>query len=446
LAWGFSIHAKRRIQIFIDDPSFEVIVASTYNYKFHHALNIPLSGAHGGQEIINGTCLKEGSRIAGDSSRKSAGYFLRALSTIRKLPEVMRLLFRGWRVLAPTLSSDRRIEIDVLKGIRDFFLSSDMRHEVVGASRDLRILERTVREFEPDIIFLQTLLYPCYLAFFLPETFRLVITFWNGDLTWWAQWSGIERRLKKALVAYGVRRAQAITVNSASAFNACVGYGAGEERISLIRYPGVDLGRFRPSAKDEARTRLKIDSEKVVLLPRGLGDYLNSDIIVEAIPMVIRKHPNTLFLFLAGNGEGQEWDKHLQRAKQLGVEKNVRWDGKVPWDLMGLYYNASDTMVSISSNDSLPNCMLEAMACGTPIIMGDIPSIREWVTDGVNGFLVSPRDPVGVAEKIMRALYDPGNILKSFAEKNGELARRFFDSDQNGQEIKRLVQDMAAHN
>ncbi len=44
LAWGFSIHAKRRIQIFIDDPSFEVAVVSTHNYNFKNAKNILLTG------------------------------------------------------------------------------------------------------------------------------------------------------------------------------------------------------------------------------------------------------------------------------------------------------------------------------------------------------------------------------------------------------------------
>jgi glycosyltransferase involved in cell wall biosynthesis len=446
LAWGFSIHAKRRIQIFVDDPSFEVIIASTCNYRFRDALNISLSGAHEEEHIPKGACLEEGDRATGKSSRKSLEYFVQVLSLIREIPGGLKLIFRGWHILAPILSSDDRSRLGGLKGVGEFFLSSDMRHEVVRASRDLKILKRTVRESKPDIIFLQTLLYPCYLAFLLPQSFPIMITFWNGDLTWWAEWSGIERKLKKALVAYGVRRARAITVNSTSAFNACVECGAEREKIRLIRYPGIDLSRFTPSAKGQAKIKLGIDFEKVVLWPRGLGSYLNSDVIIEAIPMVIRKHPNTLFLFVSGNGKEQEWQKHLQRVKEFGFERNVRWDGNVPWELMARYYNASDVMVSISSNDSLPNCMLEAMACGIPIVMGDILSIREWVTDGVNGFLVPPRDPVAVAEKILRALDDPGNILMSFVEKNLELARCFFDSEQNGQEIKRLVQDIAGYN
>jgi glycosyltransferase involved in cell wall biosynthesis len=405
-------------------------------------MNVLLSGAHDEEEITKGTRLKERGGIAGESFRRSAGYLVRGLFRIKEHSRTMKLILRARKVLAPTLSLGKGMMMDGFKAVMYLFLS----HEILRASQNLKILEETVREFEPDIIFLQTLLYPCYLALFLPETIPLVITFWNGDLTWWAQWTGIERRLKKHLVAYGVRRAQAVTVNSTSAFNKCVEYGAEEERIRLIRYPGVDLSRFRPQAKSEARKKLQIDFEKVVFSPRGLGDYLNSDIIVEAIPMVIRKCPNTLFLFVSGSdGKEQEWEKHLQRVRHFGVEKNVRWDGKVPWDLMELYYNASDTMVSISSNDSLPNCMLEAMACGTPIVMGDIPSIREWVADGVNGFLVPPRDPVALSEKIMRVLNDPVDSKMSFAKKNLELARRVFDSVHSSQEIKKLLYEIAGN-
>jgi glycosyltransferase involved in cell wall biosynthesis len=434
------------MQIFIDDPSFEVIIASECNYGFRDALNISLSGAHEEENIPKGAWLEEGARAAGKSSRKSLEYVVKALSLIRGICGALKVVFRGWDILAPILSSDDRNRLGGLKGMRDFFLSSDMYNEVVRATRDLKILKRTVRESKPDIIFLQTLLYPCYLAFLLPQAFPIMITFWNGDLTWWAEWTGIERKLKKALVAYGVRRARAITVNSTLAFNACVECGAEREKIRLIRYPGVDLSVFTPSAKGQARIKLGIDFEKVVLWPRGLGSYLNSDVIIEAIPMVIRKHPNTLFLFISGNGKEQEWQQHLQRVKEFGFERNVRWDGNVPWELMARYYNASDVMVSISSNDSLPNCMLEAMACGTPIVMGDIPAIREWVTDGVNGFLVPPRDPVALSEKIMRALDDPQDMMISFAKKNYELGQRIFDSVPNSQEIRNLVKEIAGCN
>ncbi|TFG55952.1 MAG: glycosyltransferase, partial [Deltaproteobacteria bacterium] len=240
-----------------------------------------------------------------------------------------------------------------------------------------------------------------------------------------------------------IRRAAAITVNSCSADDKCLGFGASAERVRLVRYPGVDRERFRPMARDEARRALGISAGKVILCPRGLGGYLNSDVIVEAAAGVAREWPDALFLFVSGVGGEAERENHRQMARSLGIEKNCRFDGQVPWEAMPTYYGASDAMVSISSNDSLPNCMMEAMACGVPVILGDISQLREWIDDGINGFLVPPREPSTLAERILRILRDVDGSVAGFSSRNLDLVAREFDSASNGREVKDLVRRVA---
>lgn len=387
LAWGYSIHAKRRIEIFINDPRFDVAVASTYNYAFEGARNIMLRHA-GRRELTWG--------------RK----------VINKLKQVSR--------------------DNILIHLAD---------DIVTGIKDAVILIRAQREFEPEVVFLQTLLYPCYLSFFLPRTTPIIITFWNGDVTWWAKWNGIERLLKKKIVVYGVQRAAAITVNSEAARSACLGYGADPDRVSLIRYPGADLSKFRPSSKVEARNALGISSRRVILCPRGVGGYLNSDIIVEAAAAVAKAYSDVLFLFTGGGTD--MLPAHKMRVGELGIGTNFRWDGEVSWDLMPLYYNAADLMVSISSNDSLPNCMLESMACGVPLIMGDIPQIGEWITDGNNGFLVPVRDAGMLSDRILKVLENYGGFTAGFVSENLALVGREMDSRKNTEMIKDVVMQIA---
>ena len=314
----------------------------------------------------------------------------------------------------------------------------DLLHSGFTAGRDVAILKRALREFRPDVVFLQTLLYPGYLGFAVPRSVPLMITFWNGDVTWWAKWDGIERLLKKYIVQYGARRAAAITVNSQAAFDACIGYGAEARNIHVIRYPGVDLQRFQPMAKEEARAQIGLGAECIVFCPRGLGGYLNSDVIIEAIPKVAKLHPGVLFLFASGVGGDSELGRHQQMARALGVEEHCRWEGQLDWEVMPLYYNASDVMVSVSSKDSLPNCMLEAMACGVPVVMGDIPAIREWVTDEENGFLVACRDSAMLAGRICTAL-DGRDRVGTFREKNLRLVQEKADGRKNNAALKELV-------
>lgn len=387
LAWGYSIHAQRRIQLFVDDPSFDVAVASTHNYNFPGARNYLLTDARPGNSIC-------------------------------------RLLFRGLRFITFN-STPSLIMEDLYKGVKD-----------------IKTVKAAVREFRPDIVFLQTLLYPCYLSYFLPKSLPIVITFWNGDVVWWAKWNGIERLCKKWIVTYGVRRARAITVNSQSALNACLGYGGNAEKIHLIRYPGVDLDRFKPLSRDAAREKLGIRAGRVVLSPRGLGGYLNSDVIVESAAGIIKRHPDTLFIFISGVGMSSELEKHQARARSLGIDRNFKWEGQVAWELMPLYYNAADVVVSVSSNDSLPNCMLEAMSCGVPLVMADIPQIREWVTDDINGYLVSPRDADALSNRIIQLLDNDGGIVQRITEVNLRLVNATVDSKKNIAAIKQLVRIM----
>lgn len=424
LAWGYSIHAVRRIRIFSEDPGFEVTVVSTHDYRIPVARTILLSGK---------------TEIAGPLARDGASSWA---GTSRLLRRIDRVLGRG-RDLCRYVPALVRLGVADPRVIRLALNSPDVLRELEIGCRDLAILESAIRAFRPDLVFPQTLLYPCYLANSLPASIPRMITFWNGDVTWWAQWSGTERLIKKQIVTHGANRARAVTVNSEAARAACLSYGVRPERVHVIRYPGVDRKRFAPSSREDARSRLGIGARHVVLCPRGVGGYLNSDVIVQAAPAILSRHPDTLFLFLSWAGTEEDRRDHRKRAEDLGVGSNFRWEEHVPWESMPEYYNAADVMVSISSLDSLPNCMLEAMACGIPVVMGDIPSIREWIADGDNGFLVPPRDPEFLAAAVAKVLDAPGKALEAMTRKGMEQVERDADGETNARRIKDLVRQVA---
>lgn len=402
-AWGDSIHARRRIRIFAADPAFKVGVISTFAYDFENAQNYYLSGAN--EQTQQETISRS---LRNRLTNQVAVFFLyRLLRLFRK--EV-------------SLNECRQLSNDAL------------------------LVRRYTLQFKPDIIFLQTLLYPSYLSFLLSKKIPLIITFWNGDVTWWAKWTGIERAFKRLIVLHGVKRAVAITVNSGAALEACLGYGAAPEKVMLIRYPGVNLEVFNPRASSfEARERLELRHKTIILCPRGLGDYLNSDVIIEAAAGVVNQYPDTLFLFLSGVGMERLWEAHLKQAEKLGIADNILRVGQVPWENMPIYYRAANVMVSVSSNDSLPNCMLESMACGIPVVMGDIPQIREWVKDGDNGFLVPPRNAVLLSQRIIETLANRDGIVDQFVKKNIEMVGNKADSRMIADSVKSMVHSIAMH-
>jgi glycosyltransferase involved in cell wall biosynthesis len=382
----------------VDDPTFQVAVVSTYNYGFPNAININLGG-----HTIN----PNGSAH---------------VATRRFLSE--------W--IPPWIK-------EKLRSIRTLF---GLWWEIPSAWQDLKTLRKTVDQFKPDIVFLQTLQYPSYLSYALSRSMPIIVTFWNGDVTYYAKWTGIEMLVKRRLVVHGIKRAMAITVNSRTALEKCLEHGATLEKVRLIRYPGADLSRFRLGSRETARRKILVESGKVVLCPRGLGSFFNSDVIVEAAALVIRQVPSVLFLFISGVGGQAEWERHVARGQELGVANNLRWDGQVAWEDMPGYYQCADVMVSIKTNDSMPNCMIEAMACGVPVIMSDTPQNREWVVDGTNGFLCQPRDPVECAAKILQVLRDSGDLAQRFSSINLSRVASEANSAVSSEKIKQLVKDL----
>jgi glycosyltransferase involved in cell wall biosynthesis len=90
---------------------------------------------------------------------------------------------------------------------------------------------------------------------------------------------------------------------------------------------------------------------------------------------------------------------------------------------MAELYRRSQVVASLTTHDGTPNTLLEALACGCFPVVGDLESLREWVTDGENGFLVDPSDPQAVAIAILSALSNP-NLRKSAKAINHDLIQQ----------------------
>lgn len=431
LAWGYSVHAERAIRSFAGDPDFDVAIVSPHPYDVANVRAVPLMDDAAKKEVL-AALLAEEKEVRGILDRGGV------LDRTRWRLERLRRALRVGRLLSRIGARD----VGVLRTIMN---SLDLLYEMEVAERDLATLEAVAGDFRPDVVLMQTLLYPSYLACLLSGRPRLVVTIWNGDAMWWAEWTGLEKLLKARIVAHGLRTADAVTANSRASRDACLGHGARAEAVHLIRYPGVDLARFGPADRDRAREALGIAAGKVVLCPRGLGGYLNSDVILEAAALVAARIPDALFLFVSGVGQATELSTHRDRAGALGIAANCRWEGQAPWDAMPDYYNAADAMVSISSRDSLPTCMLEAMACGVPVIMGDIPPIREWVEDGVTGYLVPARSPEALAARICEVLEASPEAIGSVTRRSFERVRDEADGARNEGRVKDLVRRVAGH-
>ncbi len=166
----------------------------------------------------------------------------------------------------------------------------------------------------------------------------------------------------------------------------------------------VDHRRFHPDV-DGASVRMKlgIPPEKVVVLLVGrIVPHKGVEHIIEAS----RSVPDVQFL-IAGDGSLLESMKRL--AASMGVRDRVRFLGRVSQEALPRVYAACDifALPSVSRLEAFGIVALEAMATGKPVVVADIPGVREVIEDGREGLVADPVNPADLAAKINRLVADP---------------------------------------
>ncbi|HKZ64084.1 MAG TPA: glycosyltransferase family 4 protein [Thermoplasmata archaeon] len=184
----------------------------------------------------------------------------------------------------------------------------------------------------------------------------------------------------------------------------------------------VDAQRFRPDVDGaRVRERLRIRSEdRVVLMVARIVPHKGIEHLVEAAKFV----PDAMFVIV---GDGPFLPDVRRLAAEFGVEDRVLVQGKVPHRDLPEYYAACDVFVlpSVSRLEAFGIVALEAMATAKPVVVSDIPGVREVVTDGVEGLLAEPVNPEDLAAKIGRLLADPGRRRQMGARGREKVEAKF---------------------
>ncbi|MCW2909969.1 MAG: putative glycosyltransferase [Actinomycetia bacterium] len=190
---------------------------------------------------------------------------------------------------------------------------------------------------------------------------------------------------------------------------------------------GVDACVFHLGRSD-LRQRLGIPEQATVILnPRGIREYVRTDTFFKALPPVLRSFPEVHVVCpgMAGShyAENMIIDARLDRRR-------VHLLPTLDHRLMADAFRSSRLSVSLSEHDGTPNTLLEAMACGALPVVGDVDSVREWIRDGINGLVVSARDPAAVSAALMRSLKDD-TFVRRAGEENERLVRDRADYQRN---------------
>lgn len=207
---------------------------------------------------------------------------------------------------------------------------------------------------------------------------------------------------------------------------------------------GFDAEEFWPLDQDDCRQQLGIPLGAPVLLQLGrMVERKGVDNVVRAVGLLQRDYQIAARLLIVG-GESDQPDAlatpEIGRLQQIVAEEAVcdlvTFVGRRGRDVLRYYYNAADAFVTTPWYEPFGITPLEAMACGTPVVGSNVGGIKYTVSDGETGYLVPPRDPGALAERLAELLRHP-ELLHSMGRKAIRRANNHF--------TWRKVTDLVSH-
>jgi glycosyltransferase involved in cell wall biosynthesis len=274
-------------------------------------------------------------------------------------------------------------------------------------------LRKIIKSINPDV------LHAHYLTSFgllgaLVKYHPYIVTIWGTDLLVTPRISFIH----KWLLRFTLRKTDLIFVDANFMREELLQYGAEKEKILICPF-GVDMEIFCTPNRG-----FKEKTEYEILSMRALIKNSNVDMIIRALE-IMKKKGIKIVLNITNQGTEEEFLKQLVIILKLNDQVNFL--GFIKLEDTYRHLESSDVYLSVPTSDGASVTLLEAMASGLFPIVSDIPANREWIKDGVNGFLVPLNDPVTLAEKIILALKQhefrskAAKINQDLIRKQGEL-------------------------
>jgi glycosyltransferase involved in cell wall biosynthesis len=266
----------------------------------------------------------------------------------------------------------------------------------LSALRTRQTLRRILRQSRVDVLHAHYLTGYGWLAR-LSGFHPYVITVWGSDVYVTPRTSLIARAWAWA----SLRAADLVTADSADLQESVIRLGAQPSRSRLIQF-GVDTSKFRPNLDaSRLRAELRLEGRRTVFVPRAITPLYRTLTVVRAFSSL----PDDCILVLTVYNHSEPYLAEVRsEATRLGLDDRVRFLAGIDHDRMPDAYSVADVVVSIPESDGTPVSLLEAMACGRPVVATDLPSVREWLGGIADWALVNVGDEPGTAMALRRAL------------------------------------------
>jgi len=252
----------------------------------------------------------------------------------------------------------------------------------------------------------------------------------RGELEW------LFRRIKPDVVV-GCHQGQALEVTPA------VRKVSPRSRVIAITN-GVDTDLYLPpvGGAPDPRSPFRFGARHVVLIVGHLSEVKGYPTFLESAARIVPEIKDVAFVALGGETTSPGYRSFLERrATELGIREHVHFLG---WrEDVADVLRAADLMVLPSLDEGLPIAILEAMACGRPVVATPVGGVPEAVVDGQTGLLVPPGDPAHLAQAVLRLLHDP-ILARRLGDEGRRRAETVLSIDHVTSRVESLYEELAA--
>jgi glycosyltransferase involved in cell wall biosynthesis len=307
---------------------------------------------------------------------------------------------------------------------------SPKRVGLVEITRIVPQVRKIIKNIHPDVIHAGPIQGPAYLAA-LAGAKPLLSMSWGYDMLMIAG----RNSLTKGITRFTLRRSQMLVADCQAVVDKALSFGMKNTRI--VKFPwGVELDSFSPQRGEmdakALRARLGWEDAFIVLGSRTWEPKYGMTVLAEAFVQAASQEPR-LRLILLGKGSQEATIRSILEEGE--VMDRVLFGGMVKQaDLPG-YYCAADLYVSPSHVDGSSISLLEALACGRPVAVSDIPGNQEWIEQDQTGRLFDDYDPEALTKAIIEAVHS------TRLEEMGVNARKLAERKADWQNSVRLLME-----
>lgn len=278
-----------------------------------------------------------------------------------------------------------------------------------------------IEPLEPDLVHAGPIQSAAYFASEAGARPLLAMS-WGSDLLYGARQNGWGREVAVQTLS----RSDALACDCMAVRQAAIELGMAPERIVVFPW-GVDLMHFTPGSAPRLRRKLGWQDHFVLLSTRAWEPLLGIDHLVTGFIQAASRLPELRLLML---GSGSLEPEIRGMIKASGVGDRVHFAGQIGHADLPSYYRAADLYLSASHSDGSSISLLEAMACGVPSLVSDIPGNREWVAPDRNGWLFRDGDVAELAEQL-ETIVGHREDLKAFGREARRIAEQRADWSVN---------------